>query len=512
MCRAGGRRCKGSNASSRATQTARKQRSRAKQALRQAKATGDPEAIAAAQQRLNQANANVQAAKENIVHHNDDSNAADRGGDVTTPKPAPSPITGELSSKPVLENTWGDLLNNSPVHYHDDGPVGTAVKYMGPDARMDVDGEPLANVVGRIATDVVRRKTKAQQAVDDLKELRDRLPENSRAKRCLSQAVREMDGPDTPVPQVPDGTPEPLRDLVRTLHAVPIVRREPEREMQPLLDICGRVAAGDRRTIGLLDDEVKRLRNKRHESLGDAGKFEIDDAVNDTVMTLKEQERQRREQKRAATAASGSNTAGQSGDVTKQNAVDLVREMREEMKQREQAARNDPTNNGPIQGSVITGQSGDVTSTRTSGVQSGQPTHVTITNTATNVGIRGQNIRGATIVNGRIVDPGTSTSSNVHNHVGGEVHGAQLGDVNGGITFRAGGGFTIGDNQHRQGDVTPPPAPRRDQRSKPHTPKAAAPQGNRGTGPVTITDGDGNPIIQAGNVRGEVWIDGKRVR
>lgn len=298
MCRAGGRRCKGSQASSRATQTARKQRSRARQALRQAKAVGDGDAIAKAEQRLAQADATVQAAKENTVHSDDNSNAADHSGDVTEPTPVSVPVTGELSDKPLLDNTWGDLGNTSPVHYHDDGPVGTAVKYMGPDARMDIDGEPLANVVGRIATDVVRRKTTAQQAVDNLKELRDRLPEGSRAKTCLSQAVRDMDGPDTPVPQVPDGTPEVLRDLVRTLHAVPMVRREPDKELQPLLELCGRVAAGDKLARALMGDEVKRLRNKRHESLGDSGKFEIDDAVNDAVTALKEQARQQREQRR----------------------------------------------------------------------------------------------------------------------------------------------------------------------------------------------------------------------
>lgn len=284
MCRAGGRRCNGGTG--KATQATRKQRSRAKQALREARATGDPDAIRTATERLDAANEAHQAAKENAVHHNDNSNTADHSGDVTNRSAAPTPVTGEPSTAPLMDNTWGGLPSDNAVHYHDDGPVGTAVKYMGPDAKMDVDGEPLANVVGRVATRVVRRESTAQEAVEDLKALRDRLPEGSRAKTCLSQAVRQMDGPDTPEPQVPDGTPEPLRDLVRRLHAVPLVRREPDKEMQPLLDICGRVAAGDKRTAGLLDDEVARLRNKRHESLGDSGKFEIDDAVSQAVKEL----------------------------------------------------------------------------------------------------------------------------------------------------------------------------------------------------------------------------------
>ncbi|MGW6449501.1 hypothetical protein [Lentzea sp. NPDC055074] len=430
MCRAGGRRCIGG--SSRSTQATRQQRSRAKRALREARAGGDPDAIRTATERLDAANEAHQAAKENAMSHHDHDNTAAQSGDVTPPKPGP--VTGALSDTPLLDNTWGSILDNSPIHYHDDGPIGTAVKYMGQDATMDVDGEPLANVVGKLATDVVRRKTTAQQAVNDLKELRDRLPEGSRAHQCLSTAVRNMDGPDTPVPQVPAGTPEPLRELVGKLHAVPIVRQEPQREMEPLLKLCEQAAAGNAR---FLDEEVKRLRNKRHESLGDCGKFEIQDAVDEARKAMREQEQQQRKP-RAATAAS-SKPAGQSGDVTKQSAHELIREMREDMKQREQAARDSGTNSGPqaatnvttgpsivgIQGSIVTGntrvisghvppiptdQSGDVTSTRNDGDHSGQWTHVNITNNATNVGIQGQTISGATIVNGRIVNPGTSTA------------------------------------------------------------------------------------------------------
>ncbi|GAA3890955.1 hypothetical protein GCM10022243_64840 [Saccharothrix violaceirubra] len=54
MCRAGGRRCKGSSRSGKATQTHRKRLSRARKALRNAQASGDQAAIAAAQHRLDQ--------------------------------------------------------------------------------------------------------------------------------------------------------------------------------------------------------------------------------------------------------------------------------------------------------------------------------------------------------------------------------------------------------------------------------------------------------------------------
>lgn len=90
MCRTGGRRCKGSHASSRATQTTRKQRSRAQQALRQAKAAGDADAAAKAEQRLTQINAAASnVTKENTVPRNDKrastGNAQGQNGDVTKP-------------------------------------------------------------------------------------------------------------------------------------------------------------------------------------------------------------------------------------------------------------------------------------------------------------------------------------------------------------------------------------------------------------------------------------------
>ncbi|GAA3621361.1 hypothetical protein GCM10022267_04430 [Lentzea roselyniae] len=91
MCRSGGRRCKGSANSSRATQTARQQRSRARRALRQARAAGDDSAAQQAQQRLDDANAILKRHKENRVSSHDShdadqqprDDAARQHGDVT---------------------------------------------------------------------------------------------------------------------------------------------------------------------------------------------------------------------------------------------------------------------------------------------------------------------------------------------------------------------------------------------------------------------------------------------
>jgi hypothetical protein len=86
---------------------------------------------------------------------------------------------------------------------------------------------------------------------------------------------------------VPDGTPEPLRNLVHALHAIPIVRANPSKELEPLLGIVGDVAAGHRSPSRAATD-LRQLRNKRHESLGDSGKFEIDWAIDDAIKALRE--------------------------------------------------------------------------------------------------------------------------------------------------------------------------------------------------------------------------------
>jgi hypothetical protein len=202
---------------------------------------------------------------------------------------ARAPVSGALSNKPLAENGWG-YDPSLPVSYHDDGPIGMAVKYMGRDARMDLDGEPLGNVLGRVATDAVAGRRTSQQALDEFKTIRDRLPAGSQARRQLDSAIRDMDAPASPTPPVPHGTPAPLRTLMADLHKVPLVRRDPSQETGPLLAIVNDFAAG--KTGGLrMVDAVRQLANRRHESLGDCGKFEIDRAVNAAVNALSRMDR-----------------------------------------------------------------------------------------------------------------------------------------------------------------------------------------------------------------------------
>ncbi|MFL6119457.1 hypothetical protein, partial [Actinophytocola sp.] len=209
------------------------------------------------------------------------------GGTADVPAPAagPSVVSGQPSPKPLLENKWGEFAPHAPVAYHDDGPIGIAVHAMAADAHMDIDGEPLANLLGRLATDVVMGRRTAQDGLDTIKALVGRLPHTSRAYAALERAVQDLDTPDTPRPELPDTTPEPLRRLVDALHAVPIVRAEPDTELIPLLTVLDQFADGEISGIRLID-AVKRLANRRHESFGDVGKFEIDRAIRAAVTAL----------------------------------------------------------------------------------------------------------------------------------------------------------------------------------------------------------------------------------
>src|SRR4051812_8803454 len=84
-----------------------------------------------------------------------------------------APVSGQMSAAPLLPNDWGDPTKKD-INFHDDGEIGSAIKAMGEDARMDVDGEPVANVLGRLATDITTGRRTAADGVEAYKELRDR--------------------------------------------------------------------------------------------------------------------------------------------------------------------------------------------------------------------------------------------------------------------------------------------------------------------------------------------------
>ncbi|MEU4517408.1 hypothetical protein AB0F52_01675 [Amycolatopsis sp. NPDC024027] len=205
-------------------------------------------------------------------------------------KPAPAgPVSGEMSEAPLLPNGWGGVPQPDTVHFHDDGQIGTAITYMGEDARMDVDGEPVANVLGRVATDVTLGRRTAAEGVEAYKEIRDRLPEGSAARQNLDFAISRIDAPPSPPPEVPAGAPAPLKALMDDLHSIPLLRRDP-RETQKLQEILRENFDDDPYDgpihVGSMKRELHQLRRMRHESEGDAGKFAVDRAVDRAIKAL----------------------------------------------------------------------------------------------------------------------------------------------------------------------------------------------------------------------------------
>ncbi|MGW4520139.1 hypothetical protein [Amycolatopsis sp. NPDC004378] len=207
-------------------------------------------------------------------------------------KPAlAGPVSGEMSQAPLLPNGWGGVPEPDSVHFHDDGEIGTAIKRMGDDARMDVDGEPLANVLGQVATDVTLGRRTPADGVEAYKQIRDRLPEGSAARFSLDMALMRIDAPASPPPDVPAGAPEPLKNLMNELNSIPLLRRDP-RETQKLQEILrdnfDDVADDGPIHVGRLGMELRWLRGLRHESAGDAGYSEIGRAIERAIEAMKE--------------------------------------------------------------------------------------------------------------------------------------------------------------------------------------------------------------------------------
>lgn len=222
--------------------------------------------------------------EDELRRYEDDRSSGQQPGPAGKAAP-PAPVSGRMSGKPLTANRWGSFAPaDYPVNFHKDGAIGRAIDRMGRDARLDIDGEPLADVLGRAATDAVTGRASSQHVLDRVKQLRDRLPERGAARRELDMAISELDAPATPVPPVPDGTPEPLRQLMTDLHAVPLVRRDPGKEQARLTRILDDFAAGRGGGLRMLMEIRQNLLNCRHEST--EGKFEIDRAVQRALDSL----------------------------------------------------------------------------------------------------------------------------------------------------------------------------------------------------------------------------------
>ena len=211
----------------------------------------------------------------------------------------PGHISGAMSDKPIIENTWGDF-GHGVIGFHDDGAIGTALRNMGQDRRMEVDGQPLANVLGHLATDVVRGRKSSNDMLNELKQLRDRLPAGSKARQAIEQAIKDMDTPMRKI-DIPAGTPEPLVTLAHQLEQIPLSRggvfgtASHESTLDALKRVIDAFHAGD--GSALLDSVLRQeVFNNNHESR--EGKLEEDRVIREAIdkLSTREMRRQIREQ------------------------------------------------------------------------------------------------------------------------------------------------------------------------------------------------------------------------
>jgi hypothetical protein len=193
-----------------------------------------------------------------------------------------------MSDKPIIKNTWGS--GGGEVHYHPDGAIGQALRSMGDDQRLTVDGDALANVMGRLATDVVAGRKTVPQMIDELKKLRDRVPDGSKAKRGIESAIKEIDSPKRSI-KLPDGSPKPLQDLADALTQIPLASkpmREGDDSSTSELDELSKLAQqyrnGEISRIRLISEMRQKLQNRRHES--QEGKLTLDRAVSAAISSL----------------------------------------------------------------------------------------------------------------------------------------------------------------------------------------------------------------------------------
>lgn len=189
----------------------------------------------------------------------------------------PTKVDGRHTDRAPMPNEWGSFPRPGAHCVHFDGPLPRAVERLGDDARIDMgDGEPLADTILNLADQVRGQQLHPADLPDRLRDIQARLPEGSTAHRRLAAMIDDVDAPMTPAPQLPDGTPEPIRQLAETLHRIPICRQRGARELEQLVDIAKEAAAGRlrRRMLGMRITDLSR-----HEMYSDTGSVQINNAL-----------------------------------------------------------------------------------------------------------------------------------------------------------------------------------------------------------------------------------------
>lgn len=192
------------------------------------------------------------------------------------------------SSKTLLRNTWG-APRPGQLAYHPDSEIGQAIARLGRANQLQVQGDALGNVLGRIATEGHAGRMTAEQQILRLREVRDELPSGA-ARTSINGLITRLDAPVVIGGPAYGSVPTSLVNLARELHQVPLARRD-RAEIDRLDEIMREVDAGRLRGMRLTQ-AIRQLGGRRHES--QEGAVEIDTAVRRAVDALLAEQRNRR--------------------------------------------------------------------------------------------------------------------------------------------------------------------------------------------------------------------------
>jgi hypothetical protein len=191
------------------------------------------------------------------------------------------------SSTPKMANSWGRSgARQTEVNYHPDSAVGRTVSALGEDQDIEVDGDRLDNVLGKLARDNIAGAITQQEMIDNLQALSNRFPQNSVPRRVIDNLADEMDTPDRSL-DLPDNLPDPLRQLAENFSKIPLARREREgrqSDLEKLGELINDWQAG-RVTPTRLSSRVEALKDNRHES--EDGYFDIGRALDQARLQLR---------------------------------------------------------------------------------------------------------------------------------------------------------------------------------------------------------------------------------
>jgi len=210
----------------------------------------------------------------------------------SVPKPAAKPVAPKVPviepqrivpSAPKAPTTTLPSVSDKPLYVpnrgadqglmHFDSTIGQVwVKLPDSERRISIDGEPLANVVAHIGEGITLKKHDTNGALAKLRELRTKVPDDSKAAKLLDAAIKHLDVPPRALPELPPQSPAFIHTLMKDLNDIGLVRRgghengSPFHETDEVAKLLREFYAGKMSSLTLKSRIEALLTERRHES------------------------------------------------------------------------------------------------------------------------------------------------------------------------------------------------------------------------------------------------------